>query len=446
VNDAIIETLNKSDGAIDWLWNGLEPIDRLVASALAAEGVGPISEKKLSDSLSNSSVPIMIEEQKNATHLLQDWDLIEQPAEGTYCFRVELLRRWIAENKPLNEIQREWENLDQTAYRHYRIAKDHYEMGQLEAAETNVRQAVNKNADHINANVLLAEILLQTNRADEACNVLERLYRRCQPPVARPLLIRVWLSLANTSAHLETQLSFYNKVLKIDKNNQDAKTGIKNARQKQANEAYRQGELEKALNIYRKAGFEEKAAEVQAKIWQKQADEYFRQGNLEKALELYQKAGKTDKVTEIQQMLNLDAVKELISCLKGIVTESTNVINTIFIYDLVNHEVIYTTENDDTQKLVDAILKHKFKKPETKIVNLREIINDIGKKLNCGELKHITLQSDKNIRRLNFFKEEDTFAVGCDSSELPITITRYFEKSGYTEKVKNCLEQLIKEI
>jgi len=55
-----------------------------------------------------STIYVVIRELQNAPQLLQDWDLIE-PADGGYRFRVELLRYWLAEHKPLSRVQEERE-------------------------------------------------------------------------------------------------------------------------------------------------------------------------------------------------------------------------------------------------------------------------------------------------------------------------------------------------
>jgi len=243
--------------------------------------------------------------------------------------------------------------------------------------------------------------------------MLELLYKH-HPKFARPLLVKVLLILANWSDNLTEKFDLYNKILTIEPENKKATTAFQKNKQQ---------------------------------IWQTEADEFYQRGDLENAKALYQKAGRTDKVAEIKkQMLNFDAVKEFISCLKSIVAESTNVIDTIFLYDLIDNEIIYCTENDETEKLVDTIFKQKFKNHEAKRISLSNTINAIGKNLNCGNSKYIILQTEKNIRIINFFKEEETFAVGCDSSKLSITINNYFDKSGYLDKVRKCLEQLIKGI
>ena len=65
-----------------------------------------ISQEDLERRFQESGIRILVGELRNAPQVLQDWDLIE-PVNGGYCFRVELLRRWIAERRPLSRVQDE---------------------------------------------------------------------------------------------------------------------------------------------------------------------------------------------------------------------------------------------------------------------------------------------------------------------------------------------------
>ena len=100
VEHAVPDTLRGATNALEWLWNGLGPAERIVASALASAGPQAITQEELEIRLQESGVRILVGELRDAPSTLQDWDLIEPDGDG-YRFRVELLRRWIAERKPL---------------------------------------------------------------------------------------------------------------------------------------------------------------------------------------------------------------------------------------------------------------------------------------------------------------------------------------------------------
>jgi len=140
VGAAVPDALEASRNTLEWLWGGLPPAERVVASALAEAGPGPITQEQLEHLLHESGVRVVIRELQNAPQLLQDWDLIE-PADGGYRFRVELLRRWIAENKPLKRVQEELDRIEPVADSLYQAALGLYQGGQLDQSDRGVAAA-----------------------------------------------------------------------------------------------------------------------------------------------------------------------------------------------------------------------------------------------------------------------------------------------------------------
>lgn len=446
VNKVIPETLESVESAMEWLWDGLGTMERLVASALAEAGAGSISETQLANLLSKCSVPINLENQRDAASFLLDWDLIEPTEERDgYRFRVELLRRWIEKKKPLSEQQRDWEKFDQEAYNFFQAAQNLYDAGECQGALNYLRQAVNKNPDHIRANKLLAKILLEQNQIDEACEVLEQL-RKYQPQFAHPLLVKAWLKSAETSGSFKEQLEFYEKVLEIDPKNQDAKAGIKNLWQIQAEKAYRNGELEKALEFYQKAEVNEKAAQIQIEIWQKQADEAYRRDDLNTALELYQKAGVNEKVAEIQQKMEIytKPIAEFEAAINEIIEASKARLTGIFLYEITDNIVFYDSQNSTTSKknLHNLLLKQQASKSvkmnSFDASNLKEALDFFGEQAQCGELKQVILQTSNDIRVVYF--SEKTVAIGFISS-MGLGQLLTFSKR-YVQEIQNHFDKL----
>jgi tetratricopeptide (TPR) repeat protein len=293
IEAAIPKTLDSSRSALEWLWDGLPPAEQVVISALAGAGAKPITEDQLEKLLRESGVQVVIPELQNAPRLLQAWDLIE-PVDGGYRFRVELLRRWVAKYKPLSRVQQEeLDNIEPVANDFYNAGLGLYRRSQLDEALTPLRQAVNLNPNHGGANQLLAEILLAQYKVTEACDVLEKLYEY-QPSVARPRLIQTLLTLAQNSDNESEHLRFYERVLELDAENSEAKNGLQTIWQQKGNRAYKRGDLDMALETYRKAGVSDKVAEIEEKIqtqgqlpgWHEQALDALEKGDKQKAQKL----------------------------------------------------------------------------------------------------------------------------------------------------------------
>jgi signal transduction histidine kinase len=265
VDAAVPEALEASRNALEWLWGGLPPAERIVASALAEAGPDPITQEKLERLLRESGVRVVIRELQNAPQLLQDWDLIK-PADGGYRFRVELLRRWIAEYKPLHRVQEELDHIEPVAENLYQAALGLYQGGQLDQAVALLRQATALNPNHVRANQLLADILLAQGELGEARQLLERLYEY-QPAAARSRLVQALLAQARAQAQTtednDEELTLYEQVLEMDRTQPEAIAGRQRIWQQRGNTALEEDDLETALEAYRMAGLTDKVGEVE---------------------------------------------------------------------------------------------------------------------------------------------------------------------------------------
>jgi tetratricopeptide (TPR) repeat protein len=233
------EVLDASRSALEWLWDGLGSAERIVASALAEKGANPITEVQLKKTLSESGVRMMIRELQNAPRILQDWDLIEA-ADGGYRFRVELLRRWIAEYKPLNQVQNELDRIEPVADDLYNAAKIFYANHKLYDALTSLRQAVSSNPNHVGANLLLADILLAKKQSFEACEILERLYTYQSSAAVREKWVQALLALAQSVNRKKEQIKLYKRVLVLDAGHPEAKSQLRKIQRRRENASQRQ--------------------------------------------------------------------------------------------------------------------------------------------------------------------------------------------------------------
>jgi len=167
--------LEACGNALEWLWDGLPPAEKVIASALACAGAKAITEEQLKIILNKSGVRMVLRELHNAPQTLKEWDLIEV-IEGGYHFRVELLRRWIVEYKPLKEVQEELDHIEPVADNLYKAAQKLYTNNKFDEALTPLQQAVTLNPNHVGASLLLADILLVKREPKKAYQILKRLH------------------------------------------------------------------------------------------------------------------------------------------------------------------------------------------------------------------------------------------------------------------------------
>ena len=220
VEAAASPALAASRNTLEWLWNGLGPAEKVVSAALAGAGPVIVDETRLEEILGESGVRILIRELVNAPQQLEDWDILEK-ADGGHIFRVELLRRWIANYHPLSRTQEEIDRIQPAADNLYLAAEAFFQQGNLATAENLLRQALGINPNHLKANEQLAQILIANQRYAEARELLEKLFEFA-PNVARPRLVQVYLLQVGTVSQAAQKLTLYDKVLAIAPNHPQA--------------------------------------------------------------------------------------------------------------------------------------------------------------------------------------------------------------------------------
>lgn len=264
VDAAVNDALEASRNTMEWLWDGLPPAERVVISALAEAGPRAITQDELERLLRDSGVRVLIRELQNAPQLLQDWDLIE-PADSGYCFRVELLRQWIATRKPLYRVQEELDRIEPVAESLFRAAMGLYQSGHLDQAVGPLRQALGLNPSHMRATELLADILIARGHVGEARQLLEQLYEY-QPNVARPRLIQALIVLTQTSSNDDERLALYERVLALQPTHSEALAAQRRIWERRGDIAFAQDNLAAALRAYQKIGLTVKAIKVEQEI------------------------------------------------------------------------------------------------------------------------------------------------------------------------------------
>ncbi|MEZ4727170.1 MAG: AAA family ATPase [Caldilineaceae bacterium] len=254
VDAAIEPTLRSATNALEWLWDGLRPAQRIVASALAEAGPQSISQEELESRLQQSGVRILVGELQDAPRILQDWDLLE-PGKAGYRFRVELLRRWIVQNKPLARVQQEIDFVQPAAENLFLAAYAFYQAGQLKEALPLLRQVVTLNPNHVRGALVLSEILLAQKEVDEAKKLLESLYQY-HPGTARPRLVQVLLAQVGAVKDETQQLALYERVLSLEPAQPEARNGRQAIWLHQVTGLEKTGQYEAALQLARKLAAE----------------------------------------------------------------------------------------------------------------------------------------------------------------------------------------------
>ncbi|KHD10580.1 hypothetical protein PN36_09280 [Candidatus Thiomargarita nelsonii] len=214
VENVIFDVLEASRQTFEWLWDGLPPAGRVVASALAEAGPAPMTNDALETWLSENGIRVFLEELRETPHLLQNWEWLKFTDDG-YVFRVELVRRWIRENKPFRRVQDELDGIDAVADTLFQTASDLYKNEDFDSSIEQLREVIDLNSNHLGAHQLLADILLAQGKSKEAKYLLDKLFNY-KPEAARPRLIQALLALAQKTQEEAEKIEYYQEVLNLD--------------------------------------------------------------------------------------------------------------------------------------------------------------------------------------------------------------------------------------
>jgi AAA+ ATPase superfamily predicted ATPase len=111
VRKAAKEALETGRGGFGWLWEGLAPAQKIVASLLAEAAEDSrnhfISEAQLSTAFENNHIHRRGLELVEAPNQLIDLDIIERKGPGIYHYLVELVRCWVHEKHPISREREE---------------------------------------------------------------------------------------------------------------------------------------------------------------------------------------------------------------------------------------------------------------------------------------------------------------------------------------------------
>jgi len=215
VDAAIADTLRRGENAFNWIWDGLPPAEKVVLAAIAEAKEIVITPERLTEMLKQFGVRLIIRELENAPDKLSEWGLL-QPIDNGYRVVIPLLRHWVANNRPLRRAQDEVYKIDKIADRYFQLAQDEYKNNNLTQAERLLRNALERNDNHLNAMLLLGDVLSELDRTVEVVEILEKAYD-LDPKRARADLIKTLLTLALKRVDQEPeQLEIYERVLTID--------------------------------------------------------------------------------------------------------------------------------------------------------------------------------------------------------------------------------------
>jgi tetratricopeptide (TPR) repeat protein len=246
VSACLDEALEIGTGGLDWFWEGLPRAERLMLSALAeAMRNGPpassratiagangkshpaVTEEELFQTLSRHRVRLLGVELTGARQRLLEWEILARDG-NTYRFVIDLVRRWIAREHPLDRAQQDIDLISQRATRYFNNARDAHLVGDLSLAIEDYRRALVANPNHFGAQLGLAQALQESSDLPAAIAEYEKAYQ-IDPSSARDGLVSARLAFGiahHARGDLDAAVIQLEHVLRLAPSDDEAQTRL----------------------------------------------------------------------------------------------------------------------------------------------------------------------------------------------------------------------------
>jgi tetratricopeptide (TPR) repeat protein len=175
VNAIIEKAIESITGGFSWFWEGLPQAERLFLSAVAqiADEGSVATESTIRETLSKHNLSLLNIELRRVPGRLIEWEMLSLESGDSYRFVIELLRRWIVQEHPLQKAKQQ-RDPDSRAMRNYHNARTAHYRGDFETAIVYYRQALAARSSHTEAQLGLARALHEQGNLAQAVHEYER--------------------------------------------------------------------------------------------------------------------------------------------------------------------------------------------------------------------------------------------------------------------------------
>ena len=255
VRDCLDEAMELGTGGLDWFWEGLPRAERIMLSALAetlrtarppsgsprsdggrerGAGSGPngksplcAREDEILQTLNRRRVRLLGVELTSARQRLLEWEIIARDGEA-YRFAIDLVRRWIDREHPLDRAQQDIDLISQRATRYFNNARDAHLSGDLALAIEDYRRALAANPHHFGARLGLALSLHESSDLVAAIAEYEKAYQM-DPSSTRDGLVSARLALGEAHqarGNLDAAAAEFEQVLRLAPSDDEAQRNL----------------------------------------------------------------------------------------------------------------------------------------------------------------------------------------------------------------------------
>ncbi len=239
VDAAVEDTLKIGELQLLWLWDGLSSAEKIYIATLASisdEGKS-ISEDEIIEALSKYADRFRTYQVESlAPQYLQKRNILEKDSEKQYRFSIELIRRWVKLNRPLQLVKNELDQSNMPVQRLFLLGLSFFEQQRWGEARTEFERSLVEDPYHLMSLIYLGETLIKQDALEEAIKILDRAYY-IDPEETRIPLARALANFAQElykNGDLSTALANCERSLTLsprDQHTRDLATTIKNSKE-----------------------------------------------------------------------------------------------------------------------------------------------------------------------------------------------------------------------
>ncbi|MBF0450183.1 MAG: hypothetical protein HQK75_05735 [Candidatus Magnetomorum sp.] len=169
-----------------WMWDGLTKDEQIVAACLS-ETPAPMTQWQIEQRLDETRTSLFYDRLKRAIQILEIWQIIHQPPEG-FAIRCAFLSEWIRKYHPVQSILEDFDYLPQVSDYLYQAAYHLFQTHRTDDAILVGQHIIRIHPEHIEANQMVADILIAQDHCIDAQKILENLYQ-IKPEAAKTRLV-----------------------------------------------------------------------------------------------------------------------------------------------------------------------------------------------------------------------------------------------------------------
>jgi hypothetical protein len=255
VTACVHKAMEHGQGALDWFWSGFGPEQQWVLSAVAdlTDHGQSVSDAEIDKALQQHLLFLSASTLEEASKDLWQGDFLIQ-TDRRYRFAVEFIRRWIVKNHPIEEIQREIEDISQEALNYYQAGRRAFGRGSLQEAIRDYGQALEHNPHFVRVHLDLAVALRAQGDLPAAISEYELTYQN-MPKDAREGLVDVRLAYARQlkqKANDKGVLEQAERILEINPEHEEARHMVSEIYRERIQVRLSQNNFDEALDLLKK--------------------------------------------------------------------------------------------------------------------------------------------------------------------------------------------------